>query len=627
MLAALLLFCCTVALFAPAVRFEFVTFDDPGYVSENPSVAGGLTRASLRWVFVTTDNANWHPLTWISHLTDVSLFGLDPAGHHLTSILLHAASTALLFFVLRELTGALPASLFAAALFAVHPLRVESVVWISERKDVLSLFFGVLTIGFYTFDTRRPGGKVRLRTILCYTAGLMSKPVLVTLPAALLLLDYWPLGRFNGANRRQAFAAAIKTKLPLLALSAIAGAVTWAVQSAAGAIVAEREAPLLARLADVPAAGLAYVSKTLVPINLSCFYPAHETPLPWWATVGSCAALAAITLLAIHGRTRRPHLLFGWLWFLGTLVPVIGFIRIGGHFIADRYTYLPHLGLFAAFAWEARNSVVSTRTWRLAATSGMTILTVLALLTWKQTAIWQDELTLFEHADAVTTDNWDVKSFLGTIYMESGRNADAARVYREIIRIRPDLAGAYGNLGLALLGLGRFAEAAAAQEQALRLQPEFPEAANNLGNALAGLGRWEEAAAAHLRALALRPDYPEAHNNLARALGKLNRHPEAISHLLAAIDLKPDFGAAHFNLGAEYLALGRHADALAETRRALALDPGLEIGHFQLGLIFAAAGDGAGARREHEILLAANAGLAARLLGEIEKLAGKSSLP
>ncbi len=622
-LAALLLVCGTIALFAPAVGFEFVTFDDPTYVSANPRVAGGLTPAGLRWAFVATDAANWHPLTWISHLTDVTLFGLNPAGHHLTSILLHAASTTLLFFVLWDLTGALLPSLFAAALFAIHPLRVESVVWVSERKDVLSLFFGVATIGLYTRQARRPDGKLRIPIILSLAAGLLSKPVLVTLPAALLLLDYWPLGRFNGADRRQAFAAAIAEKLPLLALSAIAGAVTWAVQSAGGAIVAVREVSWPARLADVPVAGMAYVTKTLAPINLSCFYPAHDTLLPWWAIVGSSVTLGGITLLAIHGRARRPHLLFGWIWFLGTLAPLIGFIRIGGHFIADRYTYLPHIGLFAAFTWEMRNTAARARMRQPAILSGVALLTVLALLTRKQVAVWKNELTLFEHADAVTTDNWDVKSFLGSIYLGSGRNADAARVYQEIVLIRPDLAGGYGNLGLALFRMGRFAEAAVAQEQALRLQPDFPEAANNLGNALAGLGRWEEAVTAHLRALALRPAYPEARSNLARALGKLNRHLEAVEQLLAAIDLQPDFGAAHFNLGAEYLALGRHAEALAATQRALALEPGLEIGHLQLGLICAAAGDAACARREHAILLQANTGLASRLLLEIKKIPGR----
>ncbi|MHB8893716.1 MAG: tetratricopeptide repeat protein [Candidatus Geothermincolia bacterium] len=609
-LAGLLLACCTIALFAPAVGFEFVAFDDPAYVSENSHVARGLTLASLRWAFVATEAANWHPLTWISHLTDVTLFGLDPAGHHLTSILLHAASTTLLFFVLRGLTGSLLPSLFAAALFAAHPLRVESVVWVSERKDVLSVFFGVLTLGLYSVNARRPSGKLRGLTLLCYGAGLLSKPLLVTLPPALLLLDYWPLGRFNGRNPRRAFTAAVKEKLPLLALSVIASAATWVAQSSRGAI---SPTPLLTRLADVPAAGMAYLAKTLAPFNLSCFYPVHETPLPWWALAGSCATLGSITLLAIRGRSRRPHLLVGWLWFLGTLVPMLGFIRIGGHFIADRYTYLPHIGLFAALAWEGRDLAARSGARKPAAVAGVTLLTVLTLLTRAQTAVWKDGVTLFEHADAVTPDNWDIKSYLGRMYLESGRNADAARVFAELVRIRPGLAEAHGNLGLALVRIGRFAAAAAAEEQALRLQPDLPEAANVLGYALSGLGRWEQAAAAYTRALALRPDDPEAHLNLARALGLAKRHREAVEHLLAAIDLNPDLGAAHVNLGAEYLALGKHAEALAAARKAVALEPDREIAHFQLGLICAATGDADCARREHETLLGMNAKLAARL--------------
>ena len=619
-LSALLLACCTIALFSPAVGFQFVAFDDPAYISTNPHVAGGLTLASLRWAFVTTDGANWHPLTWISHLSDVTLFGFNPAGHHLTSILLHTASTTLLFFVLRDLTGTLLPSLFAAALFAAHPLRVESVVWISERKDVLSVFFGVLTLGLYTINARRPSWKLRGLTLLCYAAGLMSKPLLVTLPPALLLLDYWPLGRFTGENQRRAYVAAVKEKLPLLALSAIASVVTWIAQSSLGAISA---APLLARLVDVPSAAIAYVAKTLAPVNLSCFYPVHETPQPWWAIAGSCATLGSITLLVVHARAHRPHLLVGWLWFLGTLVPMLGFVRIGGHFIADRYTYLPHLGLFAALVWEGRAVVARVRSPRLAAVVGVTLLTVLALLTRKQTAVWKDGLTLFEHADAVTPDNWDIKSYLARMYLESGRNADAARTFEEIVRIKPDLAEAHGNLGLALIRIGRFAEAAAAEEQALRLQPDLPEAADILGYALAGLGRWEQAAEAYTLALALRPAHPAAHINLARALGRINRHREAVEHLLVALDLNPGLSAAHLNLGTEYLALGKHAEALAAARKALPLDPGLDINHFQLGMICAAAGDVACARREHELLLRANAGLAARLREEIEKPLGR----
>jgi len=620
---ALALAACTIALFAPATGFKFVSLDDPLYVSENPRVAGGLTPASLRWAFVATAAANWHPLTWVSHLTDVTLFGLDPSGHHLTSILLHAASTALLFLLLRELTGTLLPSLFAAALFAAHPLRVESVVWVAERKDVLGMLFGVLTLRSYARDVRRPGGRVGGLTVLCFAAGLMSKPVLVTLPLALLLLDYWPLGRFEGAHPRRAFAAAAGEKLPLLALSAIAGAITWSVQSSGGAVVATTRAPLLARFADVPAAGMAYVAKTLAPINLSCFYPAHETPLPWWEIAGAGATLGALTLLAIHGRARRPHLLAGWLWFLGTLAPTIGFIRIGGHFIADRYTYLPHLGLFAGLAWEARAIAARRGAQRAAALCAVATLAAFAFLTWNQTAVWKSDLTLFEHADAVTTDNWQVKSHLRRVYLQAGRPADAARVYQETIGIRPDQAGAHGNLGLALIRMGKFAEAAAAAEQALLLQPDSPEAANTLGNALAGLGRWEEAAAAHRRALALRPGYPEAHNSLARALGRLNRHREAAEHLQAAIRLDPGSSAAHLNLGAEYLALGMRAEALAATRGALALDPALDIAHLQLGSICAALGDRICARRELELLLGTNTGLAARLRREIDASPGR----
>ena len=614
----------TFALFAPAIGFDFVAFDDPAYVSANPHLVGGLTAANVRWAWTSTTYAsNWHPLTWISHLTDVALFGLAPAGHHATSILLHAASAALLFLVLRGLTGAPLPSLFAAALFAVHPLRVESVAWISERKDALSVFFGLLTLGMYTIHVRRRCRAAGVMLIVCYAAGLLSKPMLVTLPPALLLLDYWPLGRFNGARPSSALATAIVEKLPLLLLSVLASAITVFAQSTGGAVVSTSEAPLLLRIVNLAPAVLAYLSKTLAPLNLSCFYPAPRAPLPWWIIAGSCSVLFAITVLAIHFRVRRPHLLTGWLWFTGTLVPVLGLVRVGDQFIADRYTYLPHIGLFAAFAWEMRDIVNRTQAQRLAAAMAASTLVALALLTHHQTAVWRDSLTLFEHADAATTDNRQVKSFLGDAYLRLGRASDAFRIYRDAVRIDPDLAEAHGNLGLALLDLGRFADAVAAEQEALRLKPTLAEAANTLGNAWAGLGRWEEAVAAHRRAIALRPDYPEAHNSLARALGRMNRPREAVTHLEIAVRLDPGSSLMQLNLGSAYLAIGKTDAALAATRRALSLDPGLAAGHLQLGLICNSLGDASCASRERELLLGINPEFAARLRDAIEKFPGK----
>jgi tetratricopeptide (TPR) repeat protein len=613
----------TFSLFLPATGFDFVTFDDPLYVSANPHLAGGLTLSNVRWAFTTSYASNWHPLTWISHLSDVTLFGLDPAGHHLTSILLHAGSVTLLFFILRGLTGALLPSLFAAALFAVHPLRVESVVWISERKDALSVFLGLLTLGMYTIHVRRRSRAAGAMVVLCYAAGLLSKPMLVTLPLALLLLDYWPLGRFNGSRPYRDFAAACVEKLPLLVLSVIASVITVAAQNSGGAVVSTSEAPLLTRIANLAPAGLAYVSKTLAPINLSCFYPAPRIPLPWWTIAGSCAVLVALTVLAIRFRSRRPHLLTGWLWFLVTLVPVLGLVRVGDQFMADRYTYLPHVGLFAALAWEARGIAARTRALRLVVGTGAATLAVLALLTRAQTGVWRDGLTLFEHADAVTSDNRQVKYYLGSLYLRIGRPRDALRVYEEAVRIDPDYAEAHGNLGLALLALGRFSAAAGAEREALRLDPGLPEAANTLGNALAGLGRWDEAAIAHRRAISLRPDYPEAYNSLARALGRMNRTREAVESLEIAVRLRPDYSLAQLNLGSAYLALGRAADALAATRKAVDLDPELAEGHLQLGLICVQLGDRDCASREYELLQGINPGFAARIREEIKQSPGK----
>jgi tetratricopeptide (TPR) repeat protein len=509
---------------------DFIDFDDTQYVTDNAMVRQGLTPAGLAWAFTTTEAANWHPLTWISHQLDVQLFGLDPRGHHAVSLLLHGLNACLVLAVLHALTGALWRSAAVAALFALHPLQVESVAWAAERKNVLSTLFFLLTLLAYRRYARRPGAPRFALVAALLAAGLLAKPMLVTLPFVLLLLDFWPLGRFAppGAPRGvrpPGTAGALRLvleKAPLFVLAAVSSAVTFVAQRDYGAIASSYS--LAVRVSNAVAGYAGYLGKMLWPQNLSFFYahPGEALPIP--RTAAELALLAAVTAAAVLGLRRRPYLCVGWFWYLGTLVPVIGLVQVGSQAMADRYAYIPLLGLFVAGVWLAADGAARTR--HGATVLGATLVAILVplgLATHSQVALWRDTTTLTANV-SMGLNNWVAQQLAGRRLFAAGRLDEAIAAYREAIRLNPSYDTAYYNMGIALMSKGLREEAMAAYRQVLHLKPDNVDALVNLGAALAQSGDLPGAIEHFKKALSLQPDLLEARANIEIAERQLERN-------------------------------------------------------------------------------------------------------
>ena len=596
---AVLLAVATLAVYAQVAGHGFVSYDDPDYVSGNPYVRAGLTRAGLSWALTTGHAGNWHPLTWLSHMLDCQLFGLRPGAHHLTNVLLHTANSLLLFVLLRGMSGALWPSAAVASFFALHPLHVESVAWVSERKDVLSTLFWMLTLLAYWRYTRQPSLRRYLPVLVLLALGLMAKPMLVTLPLVMLLLDVWPLGRLplaapegrdtprversarrqdvrpggdpraRKARRSEALPRArraawppglrlVLEKVPFVALAAASSVVTFVVQLHGGAVAPVDTLPFEARGANALVSYAAYLGKMIYPAGLVIFYP--RVPLPAWQVAAAGLALVAGSLLVIRLAPRRPWLLVGWLWYVVTLLPVIGLVQVGDLAMADRYTYVPLIGPFIMLAWTAAEIVRRRPAWRsMVAASVGVLLAGCAAGTGLQLRYWRSSMTLFEHAVEVIPDNYVAHLSLGNALAEQGRLDDAIAHYSAALRVKPDLAKAHGNLGVILARQGKLEEAVAQYAEALRLNPDLPETHNNLGAALAERGRIEEAIAHYDRALRLKPDYPDAHTNLGMALAAQGKIDLAIAHYAEALRLDPDHPGARFNLSRALAARGTAA--------------------------------------------------------------------
>jgi Flp pilus assembly protein TadD len=508
----------TCAAFWGLLSSGFINFDDEDYVTANPHVLGGLSRESVAWAFTSTYSANWHPVTWISHMIDVQWFGLDAGKHHRTSVILHAGNVILLFLLLVRMTGAAWRSAFVAALFAVHPLHVESVAWIAERKDVLSTLFWLLTtLAWLRWIASPSAGRYTLVLVL-FAAGLMSKPMLVTLPFTLLLLDYWPL-------ERATLPPLWREKLPLFAMSAASCVVTFLGQRSGGAVQSLDAFPFGERFANAFLACASYLGKTVWPVALSVFYPYPHRVLPVLALLGALALLVSITVLALELARTAPYVLVGWLWFLGTLVPVIGF---------------PLIGIFIAAAWGLADIALRTHAVPYVSAACVAAIIALTAVTRVQVGYWSNSVTLFTHALAVTSENWLAQSNLGGALLDQGQFEEGTAHVREALRIRPSYAEAHYNLGLALARSGRAAEAIEELDRTLELRPEYARAHNNLAGVLAGQGRYPEAIDHLEQALRLDPGNAEAHYNLAGLLLDARRVPEAIAHFEAAARLRPD---------------------------------------------------------------------------------------
>lgn len=554
----------TLAAYMPVWRAGFVNLDDPDYVTLNSHVRAGLSSANLAWSFSTFHAANWHPLTWISLQADAQLYGLEPAGFHVTNVILHAGSAVLLFWSLSRMTGLAWPSALVAALFAAHPLHVESVAWIAERKDVLSGLFWMLTLQAYARYTERPSTGRYAWVALALAAGLLAKPMLVTLPFVLLLLDYWPLGRLwpgrggvPGVRHRQvepsssrsarpgtSFAWLLAEKTPLLALCAASCVMTSLAQGSARAMRSLGEFPLSVRLENAVVAYAVYLGKAVWPVGLSAFYPHPGTP-PAWKLAGALAVLLGASALAVWGRRTHPYLLVGWLWYLGTLVPVIGLVQVGAQGLADRYTYLPLLGVFVAGVWTVKELADRLKCRPLAAVLGVAAVMGCMVLTWVQIANWRDSFSLWSHALAVDPRNAVAHINLGACLGMRGELAAATRHYRRAIELSPGYGRAHGDLAVVLARQKDFPGAIKHFQAALALGADDPARVHNgLGTALEAVGKMAEAAREYQRALETDPGYIRAHYNLARLLFDRGAVLEAQQHLDEALRLDPRYQPA-----------------------------------------------------------------------------------
>ena len=547
----LLLALTTLLAYLPVRHNDFVDYDDGDYVTDNQMVQQGLTWGGVKWAFTTWRASNWHPVTWLSHMLDCELFGLDPAMHHLVNVMFHAANAVFLFAWLLRLTKALWPSAFIAALFAWHPLHVESVAWIAERKDVLSAFFGLWALWSYArfveeSAARRPRAKIFYGlALLTFALGLMSKPMLVTLPFVLLLLDYWPLRRLAGDRGRVAGLLKLALeKWPFFLLASASCVITYLAQSRPGedAVVSLERVSLFYRLCNALMSYGLYLLKMIWPTDLAVFYPL-STQI-WlvriWAVVAA-AILVALSWLVWRGRRAGPYLLVGWLWYLGTLVPVIGLVQVGGAALADRYAYLPSIGVTIAAAFGLRDLVrrFRLRTAPVATAAGLMLAGCL-VLTENQMRYWRDSYTLFAHAVAVTRENDIARINLGVALEHQGKPQEALTQYRAAARIAPKRYQVHNNLGNLLDNLGRPDEALAEYREAVRLSPDLPLLRDGLGSVLAELGRFNEAMNEFTNAARLDPTYPWPHFEMGKVLLKQGRDAEAMRQFHEALRIDPD---------------------------------------------------------------------------------------
>jgi len=618
----------TAGVYWRALGNDFVNFDDFHYVTRNAMVEHGLTAQSFVWSFNVGHASNWHPLTWMSHMLDVSLFGMKPMGHHAVSLLLHLASTVLVFLILGRITKSQWKSAFVAALFAVHPLHVESVAWIAERKDVLSTFFWLLTMGAYILYTERPSLRRYLAVVALFALGLMSKPMLVTLPLILLLMDYWPLGRLRlpeGKSKKKAPWQGwrlVREKIPLLALSGCSSVLTFIAQRRGEAVSPLGLVDPGVRISNALVACATYIVKMFWPSKLAVFYPHPMQSLPSWEIAGAALLLICISALVCLARRRAPYLVFGWLWYLVTLIPVIGLVQVGAQAMADRYTYVPLIGLFVMPAWgvpgllrmgewenggegerekgrsqspinhqpstinhvPANTEHRTPNTYaRCLAVISVAVILALSAGSWIQVGYWKDSITLFDRALSVTENNYTAYSNLGSAYAELKDYKKAEYYYVEALSLRTDQAYTHYDYANTLYMLGKVDQAIAEYQEALRLEPEFDEARRNLETAV---GKQENArrAAEFLKSSGGKGNKAIAHMNLAVKLDGEGKADEAMREYKEAIRISPNFAEAHSNFGVLLRDRGDLDGAIREYRIAIVLKPGLAQAHNNLAI-------------------------------------------
>ena len=581
-----------VAVYGQVAGFDFVSWDDPWYVSKNPHVLAGLSWAGTAWAFTTGGDFYWHPLTWLSHQLDVTLFGVNAGGHHATSVILHVANTVLLFALFRRTTGSTWRSALTAALFALHPLRVESVAWVAERKDVLSGLFWMLTIAAYVFYARKPGWRRYALVAAAFAAGLMAKPMIVTLPVVLLLLDVWPLERWEPA--RGSLARLLFEKLPLLALSLTVAVATVVVQARAGAVGGLGTLSLPYRVSNALVTYLAYLGKMIWPVNLAAFYPYPPDLPPWWLVGLAAIAIAAALFAAVRSVGTRPYVTVGVSWYLVTLLPVSGLFQAGDQLMADRFTYLPSIGVIIAVVWGGADLVAwavgrltPQQQWMPRVAAGcVAALAILAcaVTSHAQASYWRNSETLWTRALAVTEGNHRAHAGLGEWQAEHGDVASATASYREAVRLAPAGAGYRHALGMILARQGDLPEAARELAEAVRLDPRHAGARVSLGAILAQEGQTAASIAQYREAIALQPVLPIAHANLGLAMLQQGQFDEALRECRDAVRLDPTSAGAHSCEGLALGRLGRPAEAAAAFGEVVKLEPSSEAGYVNLAI-------------------------------------------
>ncbi len=566
--ACIFLVAITWLVFGQTVRYDFVNYDDNEYVYANPNIAHGLTINGVVHAFSGKHSANWHPLTTLSHMLDCQLWGLRAGGHHLTNIVLHTIAVVLLFLVLQQMTGAIWRSAFVAAVFAIHPLRVESVAWISERKDVLSAVFFMLTLSAYVRYARSASFGRYLTMSILFALGLMSKPTLVTVPFVLLLLDYWPLNRFTGRSSTKQL---ILEKVPLLALSVAEGLVTlWAQHSS---MARGEQLPLLLRITNGLVTYITYLKQMIWPVGLAVFYPHPEDKLPIWEIGLAIVLLGLVSAGAIALRRKRPYLMTGWFWYVLMLLPVIGLIQVGSQAHADRYTYLPQIGLYVLVMWGITDALASRLQRRILGVSAGLAIIALAWRAYIQASYWRDAESLWRHTLAVTSGNFIAHNALGHFLLDDERLDEAIDQFQMAGKSGRQFPEERKYLSIALARKGRTDEAIAHLETLVKQHPKDAQGYYDLGNALLEKGESQSAIAAYEKALSIQVRYPAAHYNLGIALDQNGRIDEAIAHYQQAVQENPHYAEAYYMLGNDLLQKARVDDAIAAYEQALKSSP------------------------------------------------------
>jgi tetratricopeptide (TPR) repeat protein len=606
----------TLAVYYQVHGFDFVNYDDAEYVQLNPYIHNGITLSSVKWAFTTGYACFWHPLTWLSHMLDWQLFGANPAGHHITSVLFHVLNTLLVFLVFRQMTGSTWPSAFTAALFALHPLHVESVAWVSERKDVLSTFFWLLTMWAYVRYVRRLSVTRYLLVVVFFTMGMMSKPMLVTLPFVLLLLDYWPRNRLSISNLR----LTIAEKVPLLVLAGVLSVVAYIAQKQGKAIPTGDDFAFPFRLANAPISYVQYIIKMFWPAELAMFYPHPGSNVSFFYAVLSALFLLALTILIIRFSRQTKYLFTGWFWYLGTLVPVIGLVQVGNHAFADRYSYITLTGLFIIIAWGLPDLLRrlphrNTLLW----VSSIAVLSALAVRAHVQTGYWKDTVALCERALKITENNYRAHFCITRALLDQRRFEEAIEHGNEAIRINPKCYEAYNNLGVALVRVGKFNDAISVYESVLEKKPDdaisrgnlaaiyvtqgrYAEAVEQckisletidsipirkfLAYSLLKLGQYPSAISEYRNVLAAESNDPNTLNKLGFALAHDNQFEQAISVSNDALRISPQLVDARQNLGYAFIGQGRFAEAVIEYEQFLQKNPENALAHSELGVAF-----------------------------------------